>query len=137
MSDENLYLIYAVYTGIYITFLYDLLRIFRRVVKHGSFAVSLEDVGFWVYCASKVFMLMYRYSNGLIRWYAVLGALAGMFVYKKAVSRYFVKYTSLFFLKIKGFLGSLFRKIMRPVLKVIYFCKKKLTILLKLLKMSL
>ena len=80
---------------------------------------------------------MYRYGNGLIRWYAVVGALAGMLVYKKAVSRYFVKYTALFFLKIKGFLGNILGKLFRPVFKFLFFLKKKLTILLKLLKMSL
>lgn len=137
MSDENLFLVYAIYTGVYITFLYDLIRIARRVIRHNTFLVSLEDIVFWVYVSAKFFLLMYRYSNGLIRWYAVLGALAGMLVYKKAVSGYFVKYISLFFLKIKEIVGGFFRMFLRPAAKFFYFLKKKLTILLKLLKMSL
>lgn len=137
MSDENLFLVYAVYTGVYITFLYDLIRIGRRVFRHNNFLVSLEDLVFWVYVSAKFFLLMYRYGNGLIRWYAVFGAIVGMLIYKKAVSRYFVKYTSLFFLKIKGFLLGILEKVLRPVLKILIFLKNKLTILLKLLKMSL
>lgn len=81
--------------GIYITFVYDLLRIFRRVVRHGSFLLSLEDLAFWIYCGMEVFLLMYRESNGAMRWFSVLGAGAGIFAYKKLISPLLVKYVSL------------------------------------------
>ena len=86
MVDENVFLLHSLLMGIFITFVYDLLRIFRRVAPHGHFLVSLEDLAFWVYCGGEVFLLMYRESNGTLRWFAVLGALAGMFFYKKTVS---------------------------------------------------
>ena len=50
MASENEFLLQAFLTGIYITFVYDLLRIFRRVVPQGTFMVSLEDILFWIYC---------------------------------------------------------------------------------------
>lgn len=161
MADENVFLLYALLMGIFITFIYDILRIFRRVVPHGSFLVSLEDMGFWIYCAARVFLLMYHESDGTLRWFAVLGALVGMTTYKKLVSPFFVKYMSLLFKKIFSVLGKFgkilaepFRRILQGIgqrmkkaasaasartlrrkKRIKWFLKKKLTLLLKVLKM--
>lgn len=94
MENENVFLFYALLMGIFITFVYDILRILRRIIPHGNFMVSIEDIGFWIYCGVKVFVLMYHESNGTLRWFAILGALVGMLVYKKLLSTPFVKYTS-------------------------------------------
>ena len=94
MANENEFLLHALLMGIFITFVYDLLRIFRRILSHNSFFVSLEDLGFWIYCGAEVFLLMYRESNGMLRWFAVLGALLGMALYKKLISPFFVRYVS-------------------------------------------
>ena len=114
MADENVFLLYAVIMGIFITFVYDLLRIFRRVVPHNRFWVSLEDLGFWIYCAAEVFMLMYRESNGSLRWFAVLGAMVGMLVYKKTLSVLLVKYVSMALSKILSLLGKVLKFLFRP-----------------------
>lgn len=157
MADENVFLLYALLMGIFITFLYDILRIFRRVIPHGNFLVSLEDIAFWIYCAAEVFLLMYRESNGTLRWFAVLGAMVGMLAYKKLVSPFLVKYVSLILQKlfhtlgkIAGFLLKPFRLALRKAKtaaaeasarasrrkgRLKWFLKKKLTLVLKVLKM--
>ena len=112
--NETKFLMHSLLMGIFITFVYDLLRIFRRVVPHARLLVSLEDLAFWVYCGAEVFLLMYRESNGTLRWFAVLGALAGMFFYKKIVSPLFVKYTSLLLGKALELLGRILKWLCRP-----------------------
>lgn len=114
MVSENEFLLHSFLMGIFITFVYDLLRIFRRVVRHGSFLVSLEDLGFWIYCGTEVFLLMYRESNGSMRWFSVIGAMAGIFAYKKLVSPPLVKYVSLVITKLLGLLGKALRWLWRP-----------------------
>ena len=114
MADENMFLLYALIMGIFITFVYDLLRIFRRVVPHNRFWVSAEDLGFWIYCAAQVFLLMYHESNGSLRWFAVLGAMVGMMVYKKTISVILVKYVSLVLSKILSFIGKGLKFLLRP-----------------------
>lgn len=126
VSFENLFLCYSVGMGIFITFVYDLLRIIRRVVRHNNFFVSLEDFLFWIFCAIAVFALMYRVGNGSLRWFAVIGALAGMGVYLKVVSPRFVRVVS-------GFL----QKTVALFIRLWCHVKKKLTALYKLLKMKL
>lgn len=157
MENENVFLLYALIMGIFITFVYDILRIFRRIVPHGGLLVSLEDIGFWIYCAAKVFLLMYHESNGTLRWFAVLGALAGMSAYKKLVSPFFVKYVSLVLQKLLKALGKAGRFLFRPFRWLLqkgkkganiakgrvsrrgshlkWFLKKKLTFFFKMLRM--
>ena len=87
---DNYFLFYSLVMGISVTVLYDLLRIFRRVVKHGDALISLEDLIYWVVVAISVFYMMHEENNGTMRWFAILGALTGMFIYKKLISNFFV-----------------------------------------------
>lgn len=114
MGNENVFLLHALLLGIFITFVYDLLRIFRRVVPHAAFFVSLEDIAFWIYCGAEVFLLMYHESDGSLRWFAVIGAMAGMFLYKKLISGLFVKYVSLALGKILEVLGKMLKILGKP-----------------------
>lgn len=152
MASENEFLLHALLTGIFITFLYDLLRIFRRTLPHKGFLVSAEDLVFWVYCGGKVFLLMHRESDGTLRWFAVMGALAGMLLYKKTVSPLFVKYVSLALNRILGFLcrplkwayksarrtgGRASRGAGRVLVRLWRRVKNRLTYFLKMLKITL
>ena len=121
MENENVFLLHALLMGIFITFIYDLLRIFRLVVPHNGFFVSAEDLLFWVYCGGEVFLLMYHESDGTLRWFAVLGALAGMYLYMKFVSPFFVKYISSSLKR----LISLFKKILHFLFRPVRFMFRK------------
>ena len=121
MENENVFLLHALLMGIFITFIYDLLRIFRLVVPHNGFFVSAEDLFFWVYCGGEVFLLMYHESDGTLRWFAVLGALAGMYLYMKFVSPFFVKYISSCLKR----LIQLFKKILHFMFKPVRFMFRK------------
>lgn len=120
MASENEFLLQAFLTGIYITFVYDLLRIFRRVVPQGTFMVSLEDILFWIYCTIKVFFLMYYESNGTLRWFAVLGAFVGMLLYRKAVSPFLVKYVSYILCRVRDILYKILCFFMHPILSFMH-----------------
>ncbi len=115
MVSENEFLLHSLLMGVFVTFVYDLLRIFRRVVRHGSFLVSLEDLGFWIYCGSEVFLLMYHESNGTLRWFSVIGAMTGIIAYKKLVSPLLVKYVSMALTKVLGLLRKALEWLCRPL----------------------
>ena len=125
MASENEFLLLSFLTGIYVTFVYDLLRIFRRVVPQGELLVAIEDIAFWVYCAMKVFLLMYYESNGTLRWFAVLGALAGMFLYRKLVSPFFVTFVSHILCRIREAIHRILCFFMHPVKKFMHKISEK------------
>lgn len=80
--------------GIMITFLYDFILISRQVIRHSMAGVSLEDLMFWIFCAGAVFYLLYEENNGILRWFAVVGAAVGMMIYKKLIGMHFVLFVS-------------------------------------------
>lgn len=146
MAEESLFMLYSFLMGIFITFVYDLLRILRRVIPHNLFWISLEDLVFWGFCAVEVFLLMYHVSNGTLRWFAVLGALGGIIIYNRTISRFLVKYISLFLCKVVAGIGRALRFLFRPVRAVadkascgrksfFTFMKNKLTAVKKVLTM--
>ncbi|MDE6063658.1 MAG: spore cortex biosynthesis protein YabQ, partial [Lachnospiraceae bacterium] len=114
--SENLFLLYSFGMGIFITFVYDIFRIWRRVLSHNRFFISLEDILFWIFSAISVFYLMHAQSNGTLRWFAVFGALIGMILYKKTISPFYVKWSCFvlmkkinFFIRFMNFLVNLLR----------------------------
>lgn len=137
MTGETEFMLHAFYMGIFIPFVYDNLRIVRRVIPHANFLVSLEDMGFWIYCAIKLFLLMYYESNGTLRWFAICSALAGMLLYMKVVSPRFVKIASLILGKIWDRVIRILIFVFKPVRKAIRRTKKKLTFQKKVFKMNL
>lgn len=137
MTSETDFILHAFYMGIFITYVYDILRVLRRVIPHPDFLVSLEDMGFWVYCALKVFLLMYRESNGTLRWFAICGALMGMFLYIKLVSPLWMKCATLLLGKIMEILFKILTFMLKPVCRALRRSKKQLTFLRKVLKMNL
>lgn len=70
---------------------YDFFRIFREVADHGTLAMAVEDLLYWLGCSAAVFYLLYEKNNGILRVFFILGVIAGMFCYNHFVSPYIVK----------------------------------------------
>lgn len=114
----------SIAAGAFLAFVYDVLRLFRRLVRHGRFAVDLEDILYWTACFGLSFTLLYYGNNGVIRFAAVFGAAVGMFVYTVTVGRFFVGVSYLIIDKTIGSLIRMIRKIigilrklMRPMIR--------------------
>lgn len=82
----------SVLTGIGLMVVYDCLRIFRLLIRHGTIWTGLEDIEYWIVCAVTVFYLLYRENDGQIRWYAVGCIFAAMIFYNRWVSIFFLKW---------------------------------------------
>ncbi len=116
--------------GVLILILYDLLRIFRRVVPHGVLAVALEDVLYWAGTALLVFQLLYRENDGAVRGYALVAVAAGMLLYHRTVSGWMVEHIAGVLNVCLGFflrpLRLLWRKVVQVLRMAVRFYKKKL-----------
>ena len=73
--------------GVWLMILYDILRVFRAVLPHGTLAVNLEDLVYFVYCGFQTFDMLYVYQNGTIRFYAIGAVGLGMILYERIVGR--------------------------------------------------
>jgi len=121
---DNYFLLYSLILGIGVTILYDLLRIFRRVVKHKDALVSIEDLIYWIIVAISVFYMMHTENNGTLRWFAVLGAAVGMILYKKILSNFFIESASIVLQVIFKYLGKVWKLVLTPFRFLTKKCKK-------------
>ena len=74
--------------------LYDILRLFRRIVSHSNIIVGLEDFLFWNMAGIFIFALIYAENDGRIRWFIVVGICMGAWIYAKSFGSFLVKYTA-------------------------------------------
>lgn len=108
---------YSFLTGVLILILYDILRIFRRVFIHSAGAIGVEDFMYWMLVTFFIFSMLFRENNGAIRWFSVVGIFLGMVLYNVTISLFFVKYVSLFFIKIRKLIEKLLQFILKPLKK--------------------
>ena len=77
----------AVLAGNLVYLVYFMIRIFRRILKHNLFWISVEDAIFWIVTGFYLFFKIYQTSNGTIRWYFVLGVLVGGIFTHRIISK--------------------------------------------------
>lgn len=153
--QELTFFTHSVIMGLVITFIYDWIRVLRRLFKHGPVLMSAEDFLFWLACGIGVFYMLYRENNGTLRWFAVLGATIGMFFYKLVVRDAFVNVMSTCLHKIMWSVFHLLQIVLKPLKRLIYagktfvlylgrklkkckeFIKKRLTGFIKTIRMVL
>lgn len=77
VRQEILFFAASVLTGVGLLLFYDVFRIFRRVVRHNTLAVSLEDFFYWCSAALIIFAMIFKENSGILRGYAFAGILIG------------------------------------------------------------
>lgn len=133
MLSESIYhemqfLLHSFILGIIITFVYDNIRVLRRVISHNAFFLSVEDLFFWIFVAVYIFLLQHRENNGVFRWFSVIGAFLGMIIYRKSISNFYIKYMTIIWKKILKFSYLFFSYLFSPIYylerKILQFAKK-------------
>lgn len=112
--EELYFFLNSFFMGIMITFVYDMLIIFRNVIKHHHALISLEDMLFWIAFAISMFAMLYRENNGVPRWFAIAGVAVGMVLYKLTVSRWFIKLMTKLFTAVLKFLHKIVAFLRKP-----------------------
>lgn len=82
----------AILAGNFIYLAYSVIRVVRRLWKHNLFFVSLEDLIFWIGTGIFLFVRIYQTSDGIIRWYFVIGVLLGGIITHFFISQISKKY---------------------------------------------
>lgn len=116
---------YAIMLGAFCGIIYDIIRIFRRIIKKKIAVTAVEDIIYWLVVSVLMFMLMYRENGGMVRGYAIISIAAGMILYEISIGKFFVKYVS----KLLNYILNRIRKVMEFVLKKVL---KPFTIIVRL-----
>ncbi len=139
--QEAVFLGTAILAGAGLFFLYDILRIFRRIVPHGNIWIGAEDFLYWLVCTGVVFVMLYQENDGMVRGFALGGVILGMFLYILLLSRLVVKVNVRVIRTVLGFLGKVLRIVLHPFRwiwkKVWGFFRKQLKKFIRAVKIGL
>ena len=108
----------AVLRGVWILALYDLIRIFRRLIPHGVWLIAVQDLLYWICTALLVFELLYRENDGAVRGYALFAVAAGMLVYYLLIGKWIVEPVAGCLKKVLLFLFTPFRMVLHKIVQV-------------------
>lgn len=78
MESELLLFLLAAGTGAALLLLYRILGIFRWLLP-GTKAVSLFDLLYWIFTGSVLFAEIYRYNEGILRFFLLPAVFSGAF----------------------------------------------------------
>lgn len=116
--------------GILMGILFDLVRIFRKLIKHPNFLVQIEDMLYWIVCGFIGFYMLYVCNYADIRPFIFIGILLGAVFYFMTFSVIFMKIATIVIHYIKELIRKLVKAIKEYIFNPIKFVLKKLVVLL-------
>ena len=90
LTQAHLFYIFIL-TGILLGVLFDVFRILRKSFKTSDLITYIEDVVFWILAGFLLFYTVYKFNNGEIRSYVLLGIALGLTAYLIIFSKIFIK----------------------------------------------
>ncbi len=91
----------ALFMGAGMFAIYDLIRIFRRLLPHGILWISIEDLLYFAAAALWFFLRICKVNSGIIRFYFLLAMGAGALAYYLLLGRPLMSHISVLILRVK------------------------------------
>lgn len=119
IGQETTFVGISLLLGIGLFFLYDILRIFRRILPHGAIWIGVEDFIYWLVCTGAVFVMLYQENDGMVRGFALGGVAIGMVCYYTLLSRFVIKVNVAVIRAVTGAIRKVFKVLFSPFLWII------------------
>ena len=145
------FLVYIV-SGIIIGIFFDIFRILRKSFHTPDIVTYIEDILFWLFTGAFLLIVLFRFDDGQLRIYNIIGILIGVVIYILSISKYFIKINvaiinfikkiickiiKIFLYPIK-FIFKIIKKVFKPfsffvinIKKIVSNCRNKMTIRVK------
>lgn len=137
IAGEGSLLLVSVLFGIALMLLYDVFRIFRHIIKHGTLLLAVEDSFYWFLCAVGIFAMLYQENNGLLRWFVIGGVAIGMLLENRFLSPWIVRlFVKVLRVWLKSF-RKVFQVVEKPGKKLFLFFRKQLKKVRKAIKIGI
>lgn len=137
IAKEGGLLLISFLFGAGLMMLYDVFRVFRHILKHGTILLAIEDACYWIFSAVGIFAMLYQENDGLLRWFVLGGIAVGMILENHILSPWIIR----FFVKIirawLKILRKIFHVVEKPGKKLFLFSRKELKKMKKMIKIGL
>ena len=105
----------SILNGVFLGFIYDLLRVFRRIIKHPKWLVDLQDLIFWIFGSIIIFIDIFKNNDGALRGFLCVGVFLGLTFYFVLISKFII----MIFMKIYMFIAKIIKSIVKLLIKPI------------------
>jgi len=120
----------SITAGIAVSFLYDLLRISRRILGPGDAIVTVEDILFMAASAVLLFWAAYKKNNGEIRWHSFIGGATGIGLYIVIVRNRFLNFSTFLIKWLIKLTEKILRILFLPVRLILKAFRKPISIII-------
>jgi spore cortex biosynthesis protein YabQ len=134
ISSQSKVFFLAISGGVLIGFAYDLLRIFRRLIKHNKIIIGIEDIVFFLITSVLMFIKIFDANYGVIRGFVLLGIVLGVLIYYSSVSSIVVKYSVFTIEKFIWVIKQIIMPLKYVAKPLVFIVKKLIMFLLKIKK---
>lgn len=116
------------FNGVLLAWVYDNIRVLRRIVRHKTVIfMSVEDIAYGIYAGISVFVMCFKVADGIIRGFIIMGASVGAFLYFRFLSRLYIRWS----VRIIKFLLKPVCFILKNVIHIITIPVRSLKMLIK------
>ncbi len=115
--------------GFIVSFVYDLLRISRRIVNVNDFVINAQDLLFFAAAAIILFYAAYLKNNGEIRWQWFIGGALGVFLYIVIVKNRFLNAGVAIYSTLVKIIGMLIKILLFPIKLILKIFKKPINVI--------
>ena len=129
VQSETVFFLTCILAGVAIAFLYDLVRISRRIIAISDSLVNGEDILFFIASAIILFYVAFMKNGGEVRFQGFLGGAVGVFMYVALVQNRFVNLGETVLKWLIKTAILLFKTVMLPVRLVLRALKKPVLII--------
>ncbi len=136
VADQTIIFLSCIACGITIGLVFDLFRIFRRIIRTNDFITLLQDIIYWLIASVIVFAFILNFNSGELRWYEFLGVFLGAGMYLLTISSIIIE-ASIFTLQFIFKIFSLIVKIICvPIMFIYGIIKKPIFVVINIGKMG-
>lgn len=94
LEQETLIFLYAMATGVIAKCVYDMLDLFRRIIRHPGWLMGAEDIIYWLCMSVYIFRALFFTTYGRVRWFFLLGLMCGVLLerfIRKWIKKFLIK----------------------------------------------
>ena len=111
VNTQTILFLKCIEIGIIMGMIYDVVRIFRKIIPHPNLLVQIEDSLYWIICGLIGFGMLYMHNYGEIRMFVFIGVILGAIFYFATFS--------IIFMKIANYIIDFVKKAIRFLIHII------------------
>lgn len=104
--------------------IFDVFRAIRRCFKVSDTVVAVHDMLFWLIACVVVYMAIYLSNSAELRWFELVGLMAGVCLYMLNLSRRCIKLFCILLKGLFGFLNFMLKPVIIPLKAFVRLCSR-------------